>query len=104
AAYLLDHGATGVTVATLPQARMMIESGIRSVLLTTPVGIQDEWIDVGDLQDRGEVIVAIDSLQHLAALTDAAPQGRIPLLVELDLGLSRTGVRSVEAALELAIA
>lgn len=102
AGYLIEHGATGVTVATLGQARTMSNAGIRSILLTTPLGRPSDWRELGDLQENGEVLGTIDSLDHLALIEAAAPSRRIPLVVEVDLGLQRTGTRSIEAAMELA--
>lgn len=102
ARHLVDSGAVGVTVATLGQARIMVESGIESVLLTTPLARLTDWHRLDDLQSKAEVLVTIDAYDQLSLMRDARPRRPIPVVIELDLGLNRTGTRSITEALELA--
>lgn len=102
ARFLVSRGAVGVTVATLAQASAMISGGISSVLLTTPMGRPQDWATISELQEQSELVTAIDSSDHLELIERAAVSSPIPVVVELDLGLGRTGVRGVDTALALA--
>jgi D-serine deaminase-like pyridoxal phosphate-dependent protein len=104
-------GAWGMTAASMRQARHLLEMGVKRVLLA------NEVLDSGDLrwltdylasaESDIDVLCYVDSFEGLAQLESAAAPkaaGRpgIGVLVELGYDGGRTGVRSVEAGLELA--
>ncbi|HEY3784976.1 MAG TPA: DSD1 family PLP-dependent enzyme [Steroidobacteraceae bacterium] len=97
-------GAVGVSVATLREATVMVEAGIPGVLLTTPVvgAIKIEALSRLVGKSRG-FMIAVDDAGYVAALERALEQRgqRLPVLVDIDIGMKRTGVASVAAALEL---
>jgi 3-hydroxy-D-aspartate aldolase len=97
-------GAIGISVATLREAAVMVEAGIPGVLLTTPV-VGAVKIDVlCDLvgRSRGFMIV-VDNPANVAALEAAleAAGKQLTVLVDIDIGMKRTGVPDVAGALSL---
>ncbi len=104
----MSAGAVGICVAKLGEAEVMGRGGIDSVLITSPVvkadGIRRLIALNGLIPD---LMVTIDSLDNAQALARAAaPEqgGPRPLkvIVDLDIGLHRTGIAPGEGAAELA--
>jgi 3-hydroxy-D-aspartate aldolase len=101
----LAAGAIGISVATLREAAVMVRAGLPGVLITSPlVGAAKLAILERLLTQRGDLIVVADSLEAVAALERAArrAQRRLPVLIDIDVGMKRTGVPDVRGAIELA--
>lgn len=96
----LAAGAIGVTCATLKEARVLVEHGIKSVLIANEIAGEGKVKQFVELAGEAEVIVAIDNVRTVEALGNS----RQPLnvVVDIDIGLGRAGVRSGEEALRLA--
>ncbi|MCF8469687.1 MAG: DSD1 family PLP-dependent enzyme [Parvibaculum sp.] len=98
-------GALGVCCAKLGEAEAMAAGGIESILLTSPVvtvqGIGRLMVLNAKLP---ELMVVVDNPENGRALAAAAAEaGRVlKVLVDLDVGLHRTGIRPGEGATELA--
>src|ERR687895_1568803 len=103
AAEQMRRGAVGLTCATPREAEVMSEVADDVLLAYPPVGAARAR-RVVSVPDRTRVTVALDSataVEHLAAA--ARPVGRgVGVYVELDLGMRRVGVSTVEEAIELA--
>ncbi len=104
----LAAGAWGITFATPWQARVGREFGLENVLIANEVTDPEalRWM-ADSMQHRGGRIVSyVDDIRGLRlaqrVLADAGPTVRLPVLVELGIEGGRTGVRSIEAGLELA--
>ena len=102
----LDHGAWGITAATVAQARTMHEYGIERVLIANEVvdPNQAAWLArVAGETDRTYAVL-VDGEGGVRALEQAATEvgSRIPVLVEIGVPGRRTGVRTVEEGLEMA--
>lgn len=97
-------GAVGVTCAKVGEAEVMVAGGIREVLVATPIGLRRKWDRVAALQHDANVIVCVDDAAQIRLASAAATASRvtIPLLIEVDIGMRRTGVLSGKAAVELA--
>lgn len=97
------RGAVGLTCATPREAEVMSDVSDDLLLAYPPVGAARAR-RVVSVPDRTRLTVALDSataIEHLAAA--ARPIGRsIAVYVELDLGMHRVGVPSVEEAITLA--
>ncbi len=103
AARQLDLGAIGVTCATLAEAATFAAAGIPRILVANELGSPASWSRVARLQDRAEVIVCVDDPEHLEHAESGVPDGaRVPVLIEVDVGVGRAGVRDLAAALRLA--
>jgi D-serine deaminase-like pyridoxal phosphate-dependent protein len=98
----LDAGATGLTVAKPGEARIMASLGA-PVLIAYPPITPASLAAIGELAERGDVLVAVDSAEAVRRLEAAATRGRrVGVLVDADVGMHRTGVSDPEQCLALA--
>jgi D-serine deaminase-like pyridoxal phosphate-dependent protein len=93
AALQREHGAVGLTVATLAEAEGFADAGIDDLLITAPpVG---EWRleRLLALSRRTRIRVAVDDTQVVAALDDACRRAGVQVgyLWEVDCGVGRFG-------------
>jgi D-serine deaminase-like pyridoxal phosphate-dependent protein len=103
AAEQIRRGAVGVTCATPREVEVMSEVSDDILLAYPPVGTARAR-RVVSVSDRTSLTVALDSataIEHLAIA--ARPIGRrVRVFIEVDLGMHRVGVASVEEAIALA--
>ena len=100
----IEAGAVGISVATLREATVMVEAGLPGVLLTTPaIGPAkiEALCDLVGLSDG--FMVVVDSLANAAELEAALKRRRktMPVLVDIDIGMGRTGIPDVAGAIAL---
>jgi D-serine deaminase-like pyridoxal phosphate-dependent protein len=91
-------GAIGMTCATDREVEILQEDGVESILWGhLPVGRSKLDLAVS-ANRRGEVILAVDSVEVVAALNErAALEGTtVPCYIEVDTGMRRCGVRPDE--------
>jgi D-serine deaminase-like pyridoxal phosphate-dependent protein len=100
----LDAGAIGLTTATVWEAAVMLDAGLSDVLIANQVVGPTRTAELARIAGLGRVITAVESEVNAEELSAAARSAgtEILALVEIDVGLHRSGVRSVEAAVELA--
>ena len=93
-------GANGICCAKLGEAEALAAAGIESILLTSPVVTEAGIARVMALNGRmRELIVVCDNASVIARL-DAAAQAngkKLKVLVDIDPGMSRTGIRFSDA-------
>ena len=98
-------GAIGICCAKLGEAEAMAEGGIDSILITSPVVAAQGIARLMALDAKiSDLMVVIDNPLNAEALAAAAAEaGRsLKVLVDLDIGLHRTGIRPGADALALA--
>lgn len=98
-------GAGGLTVAKTGEAEVFHEAGAPRVLVHYPPFGSDKWDRLARMAADGlELTVAVDSCAPAEGLAEALRRkgSRAELLVELDVGLHRTGQVTSAGALELA--
>ena len=100
----LDAGAIGLTTATVWEAAALIDAGLSDVLIANQAIGPVKAAELARIAGLGRVIVAVESEVNVRELSEAAASARsqIDVIVEVDVGQHRSGVRSVEEALELA--
>ena len=101
----MQDGAIGICTAKLGEAEVMVEGGIPSVLITSPVAKLIDIERVVRLTAKAEeLIVVVDNIENVRALeeTFSAAQQTLDVLVDLDSGMHRTGVYPDQQALEIA--
>ncbi|WP_422006229.1 DSD1 family PLP-dependent enzyme [Pyruvatibacter mobilis] len=104
----LDAGAVGICVAKLGEAEVMGRGGIDSVLITSPVVKEDAIRRLIALNnDMPDLMVCVDNIDNAEELARAASPERgnaraLKVLVDLDVGLHRTGIGPGEGAAKLA--
>ena len=101
----LELGAAGLTVAKTGEAEVFQEAGAPTILVHYPPFGSDKWERLADVVASGvDLTVAVDSIAPAEGLADVlARRGlRATLLVELDVGLHRTGQPTAAGALGVA--
>jgi 3-hydroxy-D-aspartate aldolase len=104
AKFQLAAGAAGISVATLREAKVLVEAGLPGVLLTTPVAGAAKIDLLSQLVGRSRgFMAAVDNPANLPALETALDRlgETLPMLVDIDIGMGRTGVPTVSGALRL---
>lgn len=101
----VQMGAVGICAAKISEAAIMLEAGIPSVLITSPIATPTKAQALNSLLGTYpdcELLLVVDSEQGLEALQEAiAPERRLGLLVDIDLSMGRTGTREVDIMLRL---
>jgi len=100
----LDAGAIGITTANIWEASALVDAGLTDILVANQVVGPIKAAELARAAAIGRMIVAVDdagNVDEIAAAARAAGSV-VDLLVEIDVGLHRAGVRSVEAAVALA--
>lgn len=98
-------GAVGVCCAKIGEAEALAAGGISAVLITSPVVTPQAIARLFALHERiGDLRVVADNPDNVAALVAAAKGASrpLPVFVDIDPGIRRTGVSSPEAAVALA--
>ncbi|WP_017606155.1 alanine racemase [Nocardiopsis alkaliphila] len=102
----LEHGAWGLTVATVAQARVMRSFGVPRVLIANEVVEENQlaWIRDALADPDFQILCLVDSQTGVRIMESALADAARPLPVLLELGVQgrRTGVRDMEEALALA--
>ena len=103
AEWQMKLGATGVCCATLGEAAVMIDGGVKGVLIATPMTTPQKIAEVVRLAGKSELLLAVDHPGNVSALSEAAAAAgvTIGILVDVDPGSKRTGVASDDAAVAL---
>lgn len=96
-------GAIGITTANVWEASALLEDGIDEVLIANQVVGPVKAAELARIAGLGHVLVAVDDPANVDQLAGAAVAAgtEIGVLVELDVGLHRAGVRGIEAAVAL---
>lgn len=99
-------GALGVCCAKLGEAEAMAAGGIESILITSPVVTRQGLERLVELNTKlPDLMVVVDNPENARALAAAAAaegKRKLKVLVDLDVGLHRTGIRPGEEATDLA--
>jgi D-serine deaminase-like pyridoxal phosphate-dependent protein len=90
----LDAGARGLTVAKPTEAQVFATAGLGPLLLHYPSAGRGKAERIAELAAAVPLTIALDSL----AVAEPLAAVEAEVLIELDVGLRRTGVAPVEAA------
>ena len=100
----IELGAIGITCAKSSEAEVFVDYGIESILIANEQGRRSKLDRIARLNRRAEVITCVDSPFHVeqagAAGRDAGVD--VPVLVDLNVGMERTGLTPGEAPRDLA--
>lgn len=97
-------GALGICVAKLGEGEAMADAGIDSVLVTSPVVSDGGIARLIALNARMRELMAVcDNADVAKRLSDAAKASgrKLKILIDIDPGLGRTGIRPGDAAIAL---
>jgi D-serine deaminase-like pyridoxal phosphate-dependent protein len=101
----ISAGAVGVSCATLREAEILGRAGIPGLLITSPVVGATKLARLFALHAVApDLMLVADNPGNASALAMGAKRGNDPLtvLVDIDLGMARTGVATPDAAVALA--
>ena len=99
----LEHGAIGVTTATVAEAEAMVDAGVPDVLIANEVVGAAAIEHLVTVAGAGDVTTAVDdvgNLREIAARAHAAGV-TVGVVVEVDVGMGRGGARDVVGACEV---
>jgi len=98
ARWQVEEGARGITVATVGEAEVFVAAGFDDVLVAYPVFLDEARLArVRALAERARIVLGVDSRDGARRAAPLAGTG-VEVMVELDSGQHRTGVRAAEAA------
>ncbi len=99
----IDAGAQGLAVATLSEAKVMVEAGFRDIQVANQVIHQNALKAFRSLHEQVTITCAVDSYEGVRRLNRALEGCQKPasVLLEVNTGLNRAGVASVDEALAL---
>jgi len=100
----VDAGAVGVACATVWEALVMAGAGTADVLIANQVVQPDKVRAAAELARSHRLTIAVDDARNAEQLSRAAVDAgaELEVLIEIDVGMGRCGVRSQEEALPLA--
>ena len=100
----VELGARGITCQKLGEAEVMVDAGLDDILISYPLIGPAKALRLAALARRAKMSVAVDNPLALETAAQAARAAGNPIgvLVEFDSGNKRTGVVSVDQALDLA--
>jgi D-serine deaminase-like pyridoxal phosphate-dependent protein len=100
----LEAGAIGMTCATLREAEILVDHGVRSILIANEIAGESKIKWFADLSRHADVMVAVDDQRVVSDIACVARKQGKPLsvLVDINVGLNRCGVQPGESACRLA--
>ena len=100
----LDAGAHGITCQKISEAEVMVDAGIDNILISYNIIGREKLRRLSELSARCSLTVVTDSLEVIAGLATEFVDinHSIAVLVELNSGMNRCGVSTIEEALGLA--
>lgn len=103
---LINMGASGVTAANVTEVEVMAEAGIPSILLAHLVAATHDLDRLAAVTTQTDLLVTMDHFVHAELFSAAATRHgiRFRVLVEVDVGMRRTGCRPRIDATQLAMA
>lgn len=100
----VEAGAIGVCTATVWEAIVMSRAGIEDVLIANQVGGREKIKALAEAAGNRRLSVAVDDARNAQDLSAAvaAVGSELDVLIDVDVGMGRGGVRSPEEAVTLA--
>lgn len=96
----VEYGAIGISAAKVSEAEVLINAGINNILITSPV-VTENKINrlISCIKKAPETIVVVDNEKNLHDLNEAGQsiQSKINVLIDLDSGIGRTGIKPENA-------
>ena len=101
----IEAGAIGITCQKLSEAEVMVEAGIKDILIANEVVGANKIKRLVNLARYTRIKVAVDNSSNVADISEAAEDKgvRVGILVEVNIGMNRCGVPPGETALRLLV-
>ena len=90
----IASGATGITVAKLGEAEVMLNAGITDMLIAYPIVGPEKTRRLARLAEQARITISLDSAEVARGISDAATREgtKIGILIEMDVGFGRCGL------------
>jgi D-serine deaminase-like pyridoxal phosphate-dependent protein len=100
----VEAGAIGLSVATVWEAIVLVDSGLDHVFVVNTVAGPAKIRALAELAGRADVMAAVDDPANAETLAEAARAAgsKLGIFIEVDTGMDRCGVDSPQEALALA--
>jgi D-serine deaminase-like pyridoxal phosphate-dependent protein len=100
----IELGAIGITCAKASEAAVMVDGGVSSILVANELATRRKVELIASLESRAEVMICADDPFHVRLASEVATDAgvEIPMVVDINVGMDRTGVAPGPPALELA--
>jgi len=100
----IASGATGITVAKVGEAEVMLKAGITDMLIAYPIVGEEKTTRLARLAQEAKITVSLDSEEAARGISAAAARqgSTIGVLVEMDVGFGRCGLGNENDLLALA--
>jgi len=100
----IASGATGITVAKIGEAEVMLNAGITDILIAYPIVGAEKTQRLSRLAEQANITISLDSEEAACGISDAATRqgSRIGILIEMDVGFGRCGLGNETDLLTLA--
>ncbi len=100
----MQAGCCGITVAKLGEAEVMAKAGIKDIFVAYPIIGEDKLKRLLKISRQAEVTTIVNSIKGAYQLNEYCEKNgeKIKVLIEIDGGLNRGGIKSGQAVLEYA--
>ena len=100
----VEAGAIGLSTATVWEAIVLADAGIDHLFVVNTVAGPRKMAALAELAREHDIMVAIDDAANAAELAAAARAAgsELKVFIEVDTGMDRAGIDTLEAALALA--
>jgi len=100
----IEAGAIGVTCAKISEAEVMAAGGVRNILVANMIVGPRKWERVASLCRSANLIIACDHFAQVEPLAEVCRRVGVTcqMLIEVNIGLNRVGIRPGRDTLELA--
>lgn len=100
----VQAGASGITVAKLGEAEVMVEAGFDDIFIANQVVGPIKLERLREVHRRVKIAVGVDNTEQVAAMSAVFKdeQNPLDLMIEVDVGEHRTGVATSAEALTIA--
>src|SRR5215813_2363082 len=90
----IASGATGITVAKLGEAEVMLDAGIDDILIAYPIVGPQKTSHLARIAERAKVRVSLDSIDAAREISAAATRqgSKVGVLIEMNVGFERCGL------------
>ena len=88
----LEHGAIGITLATIGEAEVFVDAGIDDIFLAYPLWLTPHKADrLGALTKNARITIGVDSLASLENSAHTLGATSVEFMIEIDSGHHRSG-------------
>ncbi|HOV70025.1 MAG TPA: alanine racemase, partial [Clostridia bacterium] len=100
----IEAGAIGMTCAKVGEAEVLVKAGVKSILIANEIVSESKIKRLALLERHADVITSVDSLKNVQDISRIACEVgvKIGVVIEIDVGLHRCGVKSIEEGVALA--